>query len=252
MNNFRPEKDEIIRESRNKRSAIRIRIQHKSNQQKRGENPGEPFDFYRQNKKDVDDFVGIKSRKREEQRCDKHTIGKIAAEKECGDGGANHSDNEIQREPKRSPRSFEAFADKPEKPEREKHPQRTECLRKEDVGDETPNLAPTNQNRIEREKRFKAAIKINQQINQRGKANHDTDQSRDSQKTKPAFEFIQPSHCSAKLAQQSLTSILSTLRPIAIPGRVGLTIAFIEGRSARDTFPLPLDRGEDEGEEPKW
>src|SRR5207248_2424008 len=110
-----------------------------------------------------------------------HAVRKIATEEKGGDGCADHSYDEIEGEPERSPRAFETFADEPEKPEGEKHPQWTESLRKEDVGDETPNLASKNQSRIEREKRFEAAIKINQHINQRGKADHDTDQPGNAQ-----------------------------------------------------------------------
>src|SRR4029453_9813361 len=67
MNDFRSEEDEIINECGNERCAIRVGSQKKSEHQKRGVNPRQPFDFYRQNKKDVDDFVGIKSRECEEQ-----------------------------------------------------------------------------------------------------------------------------------------------------------------------------------------
>src|SRR6266480_4116908 len=42
MNNLRTEKDEIIREGGNERSAVRIRVQDKSKHQKRGEDPQKP------------------------------------------------------------------------------------------------------------------------------------------------------------------------------------------------------------------
>src|ERR1700756_1027288 len=84
MNNLRAEEDEIVNERGNEGCSIRVRSQKKSEHQKRGVNPRQPFDFYRQNKKDINDFVGIKSSEGEEQRRDKHAVGKIAAKKECG------------------------------------------------------------------------------------------------------------------------------------------------------------------------
>src|SRR3954470_3066946 len=127
----------------------------------------------------------------------------MATEKECRDGGANHPYDEIERQSEGTPGAFETFADEPEKPEREKHPQWTERLRKEDVGDEPPDLAAKNQSRIECQKRFEAAIKINQHINECGEANHDPDQPRNAQKTKTAFKFIQPGHCWRTLMSRS-------------------------------------------------
>ena len=63
---FRPEKDQVIGEGRNEGNAIRIRIHKESEQQKRARDPREPFDPDRQNKKDVNDFLGIKMGKGEE------------------------------------------------------------------------------------------------------------------------------------------------------------------------------------------
>ena len=74
VNDLRAEEDEIISESSNERGAIRIRVQDKSNQQKRSENPGKPLNFDGQNEKDVDDLVGIKPREGEEQRGDEHAV----------------------------------------------------------------------------------------------------------------------------------------------------------------------------------
>ena len=59
--------------------------------------------FDRQNKQDVDDFVGIKSGKREKQRRDQHSIGEAAAEEKRRDRGAHHPDEEIKREAERPP-----------------------------------------------------------------------------------------------------------------------------------------------------
>src|SRR5215469_2673370 len=118
MNDFRPEEDEIVRECSNERSPIGVRPENKSGQQKSGKNPRKPFDLNRQNKKDVDDFVWIKVSEGEKERRDQHAVGKIAAEKERGESCADHSKDEIQREPERTPGAFKTFPDKPEKPER--------------------------------------------------------------------------------------------------------------------------------------
>jgi hypothetical protein len=67
MDNLRSEENEIINECGDERCAIRVRSQKKTEHQKRGVNPRQPFDFYGQNKKDVNDFLGIKAREREEQ-----------------------------------------------------------------------------------------------------------------------------------------------------------------------------------------
>src|SRR6476646_1346767 len=67
MNNLRSEKNEIVDERSDEPCAIRIRSQKKTEHQKRSVNPCQPFDFYRQNKKDVNDFLGIKAHERKEQ-----------------------------------------------------------------------------------------------------------------------------------------------------------------------------------------
>src|SRR6476646_11564705 len=90
MNNLRSEENEIVNECGKERGAIGVRSQKKTEHQKRGVNPSQPFDFYRQDKKDVNDFLGIKARECKEQRRDEHAIGEIAAEKERRDGRANH------------------------------------------------------------------------------------------------------------------------------------------------------------------
>src|SRR3954471_1769743 len=113
MNDLRPKENEIVCERGGHGSTIKIRSKCKPEQQKRGVNPRQPFDFYGQNKKDVNDFLGIKARECEKQRRDKHAIGEIAAEKKCRDGRANHPDDEIERQSKRAPRAFETFADEP-------------------------------------------------------------------------------------------------------------------------------------------
>src|SRR6266536_3224942 len=79
MNDLRSEENEIVNECGNERCAIRVRSQKESEHQKRGINPRQPFDFYRQNKKDVNDFLGIEARECAEQRRDEHAIGEIAA-----------------------------------------------------------------------------------------------------------------------------------------------------------------------------
>ena len=158
INDLRAKENEIIYESGNERGAIRIRVQNKSNQQKRSKNPGKPFDFDGQNKKDVDDLVGIKSCKCEEQRCDQHPVRKFRSEEECGDGCANHSDKKIKRQLERAPRSFEALANKPEKPEGQNDPERLKGAGRayaawnENVRDQPPDFPVVNTHGIEIEK----------------------------------------------------------------------------------------------------
>src|SRR6267154_741541 len=59
MNDLRSEENEIVNECGNERCAIRIRSHKKSEHQKRGVNPCQPFNFYRQNKKDVNDVMSM-------------------------------------------------------------------------------------------------------------------------------------------------------------------------------------------------
>src|SRR6266481_473786 len=181
-NNLGAEKDARIRESGNDRSAIRIRVQYK---------------------------------------CDQHAVGKIAAEEKCCNRCADHPDEEIKCKPEGAPRAFETFADEPEKPEGQHNP-KAERLRNKDVSDQPPDLAVANACRIEIERETEIGIQPHQRPNQRGEANHDPDQSRNAKKTKTAFEFIKPRHRWPNVAQQSLTSILSTLRPVATPWGAGL------------------------------
>src|ERR1051326_3673620 len=208
VNDLRAKEHKIIGETKNEGNAIRVRPYNKSEQQKRRENPGKPFDFRRQNKKDVDDLLGIKSRERKEQRCDKHATGKIAAEEERRDRCPDHPDNEIKGEPERAPCALEPFANKPQEPE-DQHDPKAECLRDKDVGEQPPDLALANAGRIEVKRKTKIRVEPHQRPYQRGEADHNADQSRDTKKTKAAFEFIQPGHRSPTVAQQSLTSILS-------------------------------------------
>src|SRR5207244_4000194 len=193
MNNLRTEKDEIIREGGNERSAVRIRVQDKSKQQKRGEDPGEPFDFYRQNEQNINDLVRVELRKGEEQRCDQHTVGKIAAEEKRSDRCADHSDEEIKRKPEGAPRAFETLADEPQKPESQ-HDPKAKRLRNEDVSDQPPDFAVANARRIEIKRETEIGIQPHQRPHQRGEANHNPDQSWNAKKAETAFEFIQQSH----------------------------------------------------------
>src|SRR5215472_5673479 len=84
MNDLGSEENEIVNKCGNERCAIRVRSEKEAEHQKRCVNPRQPFDFYRQNKKDVNDFIGVETRECKEQRRDEHSIGEIAAEKECG------------------------------------------------------------------------------------------------------------------------------------------------------------------------
>src|SRR5215469_6324991 len=197
VNHFRTEEDKVIGKSGDERRAIRIGVHDKSEQQKRSENPGEPLNFDGQNKKDVDDLVGIKSGEGEEQRRDQHAVGKIAAEEKRSHRCADHPHDEIKGEPERAPCTFETFAEKPKKPEHQ-HDPKAECLRNKDVGDESPNFAVANARRIEIERESEAGIEPHQRPHESGEANHDADQSRYAEKTKAALEFIQPRHWDAR------------------------------------------------------
>ena len=70
----------------------------------------------------------------------------------------------------------------------------TEGLRKKNVSDQTPDLAMEDTRRIEIERETEIRIQPNQQINQRGEADHDSDSPGMREKTKTAFEFIQQGH----------------------------------------------------------
>src|SRR5215470_12422830 len=53
-NHLWAEENEIVREGCDQRHPIRVRAADKTEEQKGGRDPGQPFHFYRQNKKDVD------------------------------------------------------------------------------------------------------------------------------------------------------------------------------------------------------
>src|SRR6266853_6614551 len=61
MNDLRSEENEIVNECGNERCAIRVRSHKKSEHQKRGVNPCHPFDFYRINRTEVNDFNELKA-----------------------------------------------------------------------------------------------------------------------------------------------------------------------------------------------
>src|SRR5438128_3105205 len=111
---FRPKEDQVICESSDEHHPIRDRIHHESQQEKRGQRPGCPFDFYRQNEKQVDHFIRIKPSEGEKQRSDQHSIGKIAAEEKRRSRRADHADEKIERQSERPPGALESLADPPE------------------------------------------------------------------------------------------------------------------------------------------
>ena len=198
VNDFRTEKDQIIAQGRHQRHAIRHWSNEKFDQQDCRERPGEPFDFYGQDKQDVDHLVGIKPRKGEKQRRDQHAIRKARAEEKCGDRRANHSDQKIECQPERSPSLLETITNEPEKPEGKQNPPRTHRLRNENIRDETPEFAMANTHGIELEHRSESRKQPGQGEDERSEADDNAHESRHSKKTKAAFEFIQPSHCCAR------------------------------------------------------
>src|SRR5881394_314944 len=78
---FRPKKNQVIGESCDQRHPIRHRIDHEPEEEKCGKDPGRPFDFYRQNEKQVDDFIGIKPGEREKQRAISIPLEKLLPKK---------------------------------------------------------------------------------------------------------------------------------------------------------------------------
>jgi hypothetical protein len=104
---------------------------------------------------------------------------------------------------------FKAFTNKPEKPEEKEDPQKTVGLRKKNIRDQSPDFAVANPPGIQIDHETKTRVQTNQQENERVKSDHDSHQPRNTEKTEAAFELIEPSHRSATVAQQSLTSILT-------------------------------------------
>src|SRR3984893_3242452 len=194
VNHFRSEKDEIVSESGHERHAIRVRVHKKSEQQKRGRNPGHPFDFDRQNEKDVDHLVWIETGEGEKQRRDQHRVGEIAAKEKCRRSRPDRADQNIKSHPKRSPRALESFADKPKEPEDEDDPEKAEGLWNENVSNQAPDFAVTDTRWIETEHGNKIGIQAHEQEDQRAETDDDSDQAGNCEKTKSAFKFVQPVH----------------------------------------------------------
>src|SRR6202030_4073482 len=151
MKDFAAEKDQIIAQGRHQCHAIGICLDEKTVEQKCRHHPGDPLDLYGQNKKYVDNHIRIKARERVKERRDQHAVGEISTEEKRGGCGADHPDKKIKSQSKRTPRSFEAVADKPKKPQNENDPQKAERLRDKNVSDESPDLAVANTRRIETE-----------------------------------------------------------------------------------------------------
>src|ERR1700730_3099506 len=174
MNNFRPEKDQVITHRCDNSHAVGVRTYDKAEEQKSCIHPGEPFDLYRQNKKQVDDDVGIETGEGKEQRRNQHAIGKIAAEEKRGHGRPDHSNQEIEREPKRAPGAFEAVADEPEEPKKKNDPP-AEGLRNKNVSDQPPDLALTDARGIEHQNKPKIRIQPNESEHEHVDQNNDAD-----------------------------------------------------------------------------
>jgi hypothetical protein len=205
---LRAEKDEVIRKCRDKSRAVGIRSDKESDQEKKSRDPGDPFYFRWQDKQNVDHLIGIKTGVCEEERGDKHGIGKIAAEEKRRQRCPNHSDKEVERDPKSSPGLFEAFANKPEKPKRENKPKRAERPRQKNVSNQSPDFAVTNAFRIEVEQKTDPGIQRDQDKNKGGKPDNDAKQSRNTEEPETAFQFIEPDHVRGTLANAWPCSIL--------------------------------------------
>src|SRR6266496_88480 len=192
-NNFRAEEDQIIGKRGHKRHPIRRPINDEPKKQKRAHDPRQPFDLHRQNKKDVDDFFGIKAGKSEKQRHNQHAVGKFCAEEKRRGRRADHADKKIEGKPERAPCSLKAFANKPKKPEGENDP-KTEGLRKKNIGNQPPDFAMENTRRIEIEGKTEIRVQPDQPPDERCEADNDARQSWNGEKAKTTFEFIQPGH----------------------------------------------------------
>ena len=123
----------------------------KPNRTNAPERPCDPFDFQRQNKKNIDDFIRIKSRESEEERGGQHDVGKIRAEEKGRDGRADHAEEKVERDPERAPGPLQTITDEPKKPEGENDPPKAECRREKYVGNETPDFPMPDFCRVKRE-----------------------------------------------------------------------------------------------------
>ena len=194
INKFGSEENQVIGKRRDQSRSIRIWISKKSQEQERPGNPSEPLDSDRQNEKDVNDFLRIKVGEGQEQRHQQHRVRKIAAEEKRGRGGANHPNQNVKRETKRSPGAVETFTDPPKKPEREQNPQRALTLRNENVSDQPPDFTVTNANGIKREHGSEAGQQPGQAEDEGGEPDKNARQSRDSEKTEAALKSVQQTH----------------------------------------------------------
>src|SRR5437868_15494753 len=74
LDHARAEKDEVITERGDEGEPIRVRLGRKGEKEKRRIRPGDPFDLQRQNKEDVNDFVGIKMGESEKESREQHLV----------------------------------------------------------------------------------------------------------------------------------------------------------------------------------
>src|SRR2546423_6298384 len=90
LNRFRPEKDEKVRERDHQSQFSGERCSKKSEKKKCRYDPGNPFDFHRQDEEDVHDLVRAKAAAGEQNRRSQHDVRKRDSEDEGGYGGPNH------------------------------------------------------------------------------------------------------------------------------------------------------------------
>src|SRR5205823_12406000 len=67
LNHARPKENEVIAQGGNQGEAIGVRLGDKRQEKKRRVDPCDPFDLQRQDKEDVNNFVGIKMGKGKEE-----------------------------------------------------------------------------------------------------------------------------------------------------------------------------------------
>ena len=243
MKDFTAEKDQIIAQRCHQRHAIGICPDEKTVEQKCRHRPGDPLDLYRQNKKYVDNHIRVKAGEGVKERRNQHTVGKISAEEKRRNRGADHPDEKIKSEPKRTPRSFEAVADEPEKPQDENDPQKAERLRDKNVSDESPDFAVANARWIEIEHGNKIRLQAHEDKDERIEPDNDANQPRDSEKTEAPFEFIQPSHVRRTVEERGQASRwIGRFAVDAIKCKMQLCRQFfsIKQGTARSTFDTPI------------
>src|SRR5438270_147639 len=173
MKNVAPEKNQIIGEGDDQRASELHRGEHKLPAENGGITPGHPFDLERQNVGEIDDRLGKEPGEGKEDRRDQHDVRKLRAEKECCDGGAEHADEKIEIQSKRTPRLLESITDPDQKKnvKRRVEPVRrwnqAAQLRNKNISNQSPDFAVADRFRIEIDEREVLRLEFVENENQR-------------------------------------------------------------------------------------